>query len=221
MANRYEYEFKTFKSGKRKGQEYVNIRSTKTGKVIHTYSSNKRLKSAKKSYKQQIRRKTQKEINKKLKKIAESTGSNYEDLKKRYDKEIAQQTKKEKERIKRLKKEGKKPTGKKPETIKKEVLKALIKETGYLTTYSWFFTASINYQSPEIFSQRAGRYLSDEFDNMVEWVKDAYKRVTNKMKEYQHAAFADNWGACVRLIDLESDRIVRKFEMGRGCRRRQ
>ena len=221
MANRYKYEFKTFKSGKRKGMEYVNIRSVKTGKVIHTYSSKKKLKSAKKSYKQQLRRKQQKEINKKLKKIADSTGSNYEDLKDRYNKAISQEKKKEKERIKKLKKEGRKPRGRKPETIKKEVLKALIAQTGYLTTYSWFFTVSINYQSPEIFSQRAGRYISDEFDNMVDWVKDAYRRVTNKMKEYQHAHFVDNWGACVRLIDLESDKVVRKFEMGRGCRRRE
>lgn len=56
MTARYSYEFKKFKSGSRKKQEYCNIRSVKTGKVIKTVSSKANLSSAHKAVGQQKRR---------------------------------------------------------------------------------------------------------------------------------------------------------------------
>lgn len=56
MTNKHQYEYKKFKSGKRKGEVYVNIRDVKTGKTIRTVSSKIGLQKAHKAVYQQKRR---------------------------------------------------------------------------------------------------------------------------------------------------------------------
>lgn len=56
MVNKYSYEFKTFKSGSRKGETYCSISSEATGKILKNISSKEGLQKAHKSQGQQVRR---------------------------------------------------------------------------------------------------------------------------------------------------------------------
>lgn len=127
MTTRYSYEFKTFKSGKRKGQSYCNVRSTKTGKTIKTVSSKANLRTAYQSYSQQKRRAIKKKEWETNRKSVEARGG----TRKQYEKAKKRLTEKDKERIK-IEKDA---NSRRKRTLQRQA----IEKTGYSTCIHAFY----------------------------------------------------------------------------------
>lgn len=221
MTVRYFYEFKTFKSGGRKGKEYVNIRSVKTGKTIKTVSSKTKVSSAHKAAKQQVTRSEAKEIDQELRRIADEHDGNYNQLKIRYKSGLDAEKKKEKQRRKQSKKEGKQVYGRKLSTLKKSVTKDLDKTSGYVTTWRLFWVTQIAKDSPYIEAQGAGADKGDQFKYAVDMVKDySLPIIARDKQDYDYKIVSGSGsGACVRLIDRYTQKTVKSFGLGVGCKR--
>lgn len=219
--NRYLYEFKTYKSGSRKGKEYCNVRSVKTGKTIRTVSSVKSLKTVHKSVKQQLTRTETKAIDQELRRIADEHGGDYNQLKIRYKKGLDSEKKKEKQRRKQSKKEGKQVYGRKLTTLKKTVTKDLEKTSGYVTVWRLYWVTQIGKDSPYIEARGAGAYNGNEFKIAVDVVEEVSLPILAQDKQEwdYNIVPGSGSGACVRLIDRYTQETVKSFGLGVGCKR--
>ena len=217
--NRYQYEFKKFKSGKRKGQTYCNVRSVKTGKTIRTVSSKKKVQSAVKSAKQQKTRAEDKAIDEKLRKTAKRHGGNYADVKEQYEKDLKIEKEKEKKRVKRLRKQGGKPLGRKSKSIKKDILEKIDRSCGYVTTMRCYWVVRYDKQSPYVEAQYAESYEGDKFNLACYEIDEISLPIIEREKsdKHYHIVRGSNSGACVRLIDRETEQTIRRHEHGVGC----
>lgn len=221
MVNRYSYEFKKFASGKRRGQTYCNIRSVKTGKTIRTVSSEAKVKTAIKSAKQQDYREDERLLDQELRIIAKRHGANYEDLKEDYKKAIKTKKRKEKRRVTKLHKEGKKPYGRKVKTLKRDIIRDIDKTAGYVTTWRLYWIVQEGTDTPYIGAQGAASYEGNEFTIAQELVQDVSLPIIDEAKTNPdfNIVPGSSSGACVRLIDRETQQTIRKYELGVGCKR--
>lgn len=226
MADRYSYEFKKFKSGARRGKDYCNKRSVKTGKVVSTFSKASKVKNARNTVRAQIRRVEDREIDEELRKTAKKYHGNYGDLREDYDKAIKIARLEERKRIKRERKEGKKPSGRKSRTLKQSVHDKLKKKIGYVTTYRFVWVVRERFggrwDSPYIAAQRADSYSGDHFNKVKAYVKEISDPIIQRDKEDADFMIMPHTpsGACVRLIDRETDISDRKYGLGKaGCKR--
>lgn len=224
MADRYSYEFKTFRSGARRGKVYVNKRSIKTGKVVSTFSKASKVKNARNTVRAQIRRAEDREIDEELRKIAKKYHGNYGDLREDYNKLIKIERLNERKRIIRERKAGKKPSGRKSKTLKQSVHDKLKRNIGYVTTYRFVWVVRERFggrwDSPYIAAQRADSYPGDQFDKVKAYVKEISDPIIDRDKEDVDFMIMPNTpsGACVRLIDRETDESDRKYGLGKvGC----
>lgn len=222
MVDKYTYEFKKFKSGKQRGKDYVNKRSVKTGKVISRVSNPSKVKNARNTVRAQKRRAEDRKIDDLLRETAQKYHGNYGDMKDDYDKAIKVARLEEQKRIVRERKTGKKPSGRKPETLKREVVNKLERTVGYVTTFRLYWVVQLHKDSPYIAAQQANSFKGDRFDEVKEWVNEASYPIINEAKSDKDFIILphSHSGACVRLIDRETDETVRKHELGVGCSRK-
>lgn len=221
MTDRHFYEFKKFKSGSRKGKEYINIRSIKTGKVIRSVSSAKKLKSVYKNIEVQEVRKTDLEIQHSIQEIAKKYGANPEYVKKQYEKELEISIEKEKQRVKELRKKGEKPHGRKRKTLKTDIIKNFERTAGYVVTWRLFWVVSEYGQSPFIEAQGAGSYEGNDTDDAIEEVDLWSLPIINRDRrdpDYEIVEGSGS-GACVRVIDRERGKTIDRYQLGVGCKR--
>lgn len=170
---RYSYEFKTFKTGRREGQQYVNIRDVKTGKTIRTQSSKASLQKAHKSHGQQKRRGVKLESWNRISDKVEKQGGN----RKQYEKAI-----------KNLKAKGIKS--------KKAEAKA-IALTGYSTYARFFYQSSsskdvipytIGESNPDYdvgieYDTYQAKLSGNELKNNLEWFDQVYDSTLEGIKD--------------------------------------
>lgn len=221
MANRFEYQFKKYRTGKRRGQEYVNIISVKTGKTIKTFSSKTRLKTAHRSAKQQMRRQSDAKYDRELRSIAKYHRVSYESVKERYETQIDVEKGIEAARVKELRKQGKKPHGRKLKKIKKSILQKLEETSGYITTYRLYWVVQDGTDSPYIAAQGAGVYMGDQMDKAIKYVKHYSLPIIERAKGDKDYVIlkGSNSGACVKLIDRETQDCIDAYQLGIGCSR--
>lgn len=221
MATRYSYEFKKFASGRQKGKQYVNIRSAKTGRLIRRVSTVSGLKTAHKSAKQQVYRAEEELIDKELREIAKKHKGDYHHLKQRYNKQIEIEKHLEVKRVKQSRKEGKKPYGRKLKTLKKSVVSNIEASSGYVTVWRLYWVVQEGTDTPYIAAQGVDTYQGDQMDKAIKDVKHwslPIIRRDESDKDYNILPGSGS-GACVRLIDRETQNTVDAYQLGVGCAR--
>lgn len=174
MSNRYEYEFKTFRSGKRKDQAYCNIKNVKTGKTIKTVSGKDKLQAAHKAVGQQKRRRRNLESWERMEKEVMGQGGN--------------RTQFERAKTKLRKK---KITGKKAE-------RKAVFLTGYSTYVRFFYQSSakdvmpyiVGESDPEHDKEKGIEYDTyqrklpgNEMKKNKEWVDLIYEQTLREIKD--------------------------------------
>lgn len=241
------YEFKTFQRGKRKGQEYCNIRSVKTGKLLKSVSSKVKVKTAHKSAQQQVSRALDRRVKSELIFIAETRHANIGDLMKDYKKDLQEAKTKEKIRMIEGKLAGKRMRGTKPETIKKSVLSKIEKRTGHVTTFRYGIAVtdispSGQELTPRVIARGSGTLEGMQLAKAIQHVRyvinkslRSYTPVHQRGKAKGHPmdidwlwhedtrAIADfdlhpRSGICIKVIDREtSEPVGTKYQRGVGC----
>lgn len=214
MVVRYSYEFKTFKSGNRKGEEFCNIRSVKTGKTVRTVSSKANLSSAHKSVGQQKRRAAQDAEWKSVEGVVTKRGG----TRKQYETARTRLTKEEKQRLKEDKKAGPRR--------KKFFQTRASEKTGYTTTIRAFYQVA---STPKAQPHTVGESDSerdvdieysgwqtnldgDNFEYNIEELRRDFRREIEEAETSELQVFYGGYE--IKVIDNESGDVIRKEKEG-------
>lgn len=213
MSLRFIYEQRFDKNHK---EYWVKI-SAKTNKVIEKVSITEKIRTFKKRQQSQKYRQQQKHLNKEIERIAKTYNGNPERIKSRYKRQLAKEIRDERRRLKQLKKEGKKPYGRKLSTLKKDALKHSEESAGYVTIFRFWWVVKVGRDTPEVWAQQAEATEGEHFKTVKDYVNEISKPILEEVKRTKGAVLIDGSGACVRLIDRETKKSIKQYELGAGC----
>lgn len=213
MTLRFIYEQRFDKNHK---EYWVKI-SAKTNKVIQRVSKPQKIKTFKKRQQSQRYRQKQVRLEKEFKQIAKTYNGNVADIRETYKKQLALEVKKERLRLKQLEKEGKKPYGRKRKSLKKDALQSARDTAGVVTVFRFWWVVKVGRDTPEVWAQQAEATNGEHFKIVKSYVNDISKPIMAEVKRTKGAVFVSGSGACVRLIDRETKRTVKQYELGAGC----
>lgn len=241
------YEFKTYQSGKRKGQEYCNIRSATTGRLKRSVSSKVKLIRAHKSAQQQVTREIARGVENELKTIALVRHANIGDLREEYQSGLKRARIREKIRMAEGKLAGKRMRGTKPETLRKNVLAGVESRSGHVTTYRYGIAVidispSGMELTPRVIARDSGWFEGIQLSKAIQHVKYKLRRALGAYTPVHQKGVAKGhpmdiewlWdkdtraiagfdmhersGICIKVIERETGQSVgSKYQRGVGC----
>lgn len=213
MGVKFIYDFRINKNGK----PYAVKISAKTGKVIEKVSKPNKIKTYKKRVKSQKYRQKQTLLKKQFKDIAKTYDGDSISLEIKYKRQLAKEIAAEKRRVKELKKEGQKPYGRKRKTLEGDSLEFVRRSAGYVTVFRFWWVVKVGRDTPEIWGQEAGSFEGNQFTETKDYVNDISKAIIDEVKGTKGAVFVSGSGACVRLINRETQKTIKSYPIGAGC----